>query len=134
MEKTFTIGTLASSAGVNVQTVRYYERRGLLPPLRRNTSGYRLYDEGAVRILRFILRAKELGFTLVEIKELLSLSVSSPASCDRVRDKALYKLRVVEGKLKALNSVRDVLRELITACDNQRFTEECPILRVLEGE
>lgn len=132
MDKEFTIGALAQSAGVNVQTVRYYERRGFLFPAGRKPSGYRLYDEESLKRLKFIRRAKEIGFTLVEIKELLDLNLESTAACDRVKERTVRKLKDVEDKMKALGSVRMVLKELIVACEKRRPTEKCPILKTIE--
>lgn len=142
MDATFTIGTLARRAGVEVQTVRYYERRGLLPPVARKRSGYRLYDEGSLKRLQFIRRAKELGFTLKECGELLALRVAGlkvdglrvdgRADCEKVRGRAEAKLRDVEGRIKSLKSVRGVLEELVVACKKRRPSEECPILRCIE--
>jgi len=134
MKKYLTIGRLASALGVNVQTVRYYERRGLLLPRERDNSGYRRYDEESVRRLRFIVRAKALGFTLLEIKDLLNLRVQGSASCERVRVRASEKLMVVEEKVRALISLQEVLQGLVDSCDKRSATEECPILRVLDGE
>ncbi len=134
MEDTFTIGELAKRAGVNVQTVHYYERRGLLLPDGRKPSGYRLYDGGSLKRLLFIRHAKELGFTLDEIKALLELKVESTLACERVREKALVKLRDVEKKIEALKSVEKVLRELVEACERRSPTEACPILKAIEAE
>ncbi len=132
MEAMFTIGTLARRGGVEVQTVLYYERRGLLPPVGRRASGYRVYDEGSLKRLRFIRRAKELGFTLKECGELLALRVEGEADCDGVRGRAEAKLRDVEGRIRTLNAVRGVLKDLVGACKKRRPSDECPILRSIE--
>ncbi|MFQ5442278.1 MAG: heavy metal-responsive transcriptional regulator [Thermodesulfobacteriota bacterium] len=134
MKKNLTIGRLAATAGVNVQTVRYYERRGLLMPAGRKASGYRLYGADSVRRIKFIRRAKELGFTLDEIKGLLDLRVESPSSCAKVKKKASEKLEVVEERIKALKSVKRVLKGLVDSCEKRRSTEECPILKTIEKE
>ncbi|MFQ5465056.1 MAG: heavy metal-responsive transcriptional regulator [Thermodesulfobacteriota bacterium] len=132
MEGTFTIGELAGRAGVNVQTVHYYERRGLLLPVGRKGSGYRVYDEAALTRLRFIRHAKGLGFTLEEIRGLLDLSLDTTASCESVREKAALKLKDVKERIKTLESVGRVLEELVEACNKRRPTEKCPILRIME--
>lgn len=137
MEKLFTIGELARRADVNLQTVRYYERRNLLLPSGRKASGYRLYGEGALKRLLFIRHAKELGFTLEEIRGLLDLRVEPGGNlgkCEMVRAKAEAKKSAVEDRIKALESVRKVLIELIDCCRKHLPTEECPILRAIEEE
>ncbi|MBI2411703.1 MAG: heavy metal-responsive transcriptional regulator [Deltaproteobacteria bacterium] len=135
MNGLFTIGELARRAGVNLQTIRYYERRKLLFPAERKASGYRFYDEGALKRLVFIRRAKELGFTLEEIRELLGLRVepaSSKEACERVKSKARAKMKSIENRIAALESVRKILKDLLNCCDKRRPTEECPILRAME--
>lgn len=132
MSERITIGILAKLAGVNIQTVRYYERRGILNPSAKTGSGYRLYGDRELRRLQFIQHAKELGFTLKEIGELLQLGVTSKSSCDSVRKKAGDKLKIVEEKIEALDSMRSVLEDLITACKGRKITEECPILKSIE--
>lgn len=132
MDKEFTIGVLARSAGVNVQTVHYYERRGFLFPVGRKPSGYRLYDDESLKRLKFIRRAKEIGFTLKEIKELLDLNIASPAACARVKEQTERKLGSVEEKMEALGSIKKALEDLIVACEKRRPTEKCPILKTIE--
>ncbi len=135
MEGQFTIGGLAGRAGVNLQTIRYYERRGLLSPVGRKESGYRVYGLDTLKRLQFIRQAKELGFTLEEIRGLLDLRIEpaqSKDACERVREKTSVKLKTVEEKLKTLTSVRKVLKELLNACDRRSPTEQCPILKAME--
>src|SRR5574341_433884 len=127
-----TIGQLAKEVGVNVQTVRYYERRGLLSPSAREPSGYRLYGTNEVLRLHFIKNAQALGFTLQEIAELLGLRVSSTARCGDVQGKAQAKLKQVEGKLRDLRAMAQALRGLINACKAGQPTDRCPILQSLE--
>ncbi|MFQ5736460.1 MAG: heavy metal-responsive transcriptional regulator [Thermodesulfobacteriota bacterium] len=134
MNGEFTIGVLARSAGVNIQTVRYYERRGLFSPVGRTPAGYRLYDEGSVKRLKFIRRAKDIGFTLEEIQGLLDLSLESEAVCVQVKGRTVRKLKTVEERIAALESVRKVLQEMIVACDRRRPTEKCPILKTMEED
>jgi len=128
-----TIGQLAKSVGVNIETVRYYERRKLLMPTARKPSGYRLYGEDVARRLRFIKNAQALGFTLEEIAGLLNLRVDSEARCGDVQRRAQAKLAKVEAKLKDLESMARVLRSLIRSCKAGQPTDRCPILKSLEA-
>lgn len=130
--RSLTIGRLATEAGVGIDTVRYYERAGLLPPPPRRASGYREYPADAVARLRFIRRAKELGFTLVEIGELLQLSGRGGVA--EIRAAARHKLDVVEHKLAELQRVRDALHTLTEACPGHGPAQHCPILRALSDE
>lgn len=129
-----TIGRLAQEVGVNLETVRYYERRGLLPAPPRSLSGYRLYPTEAARRLRFIQRAKDLGFSLREIKELLSLRVSPRTSRKEIRQKAEVKITDVRAKIQSLESIEKSLRRLTKACGGCGPVSECPILENLDGE
>ena len=132
MTSDLTIGKLAKAAGVNVQTVRYYERRKLLPPTMRTSSGYRLYGDEALKRLLFIKNAQALGFTLQEIAELLNLRVSSIARCGDVKRKAQIKLAIVEDKVRDLKALARALRSLIETCQAGQPTDRCPILRSME--
>ena len=125
-------GDLAKLAEVNAQTLRYYERRGLLLKPKRTESGYRLYDEDAVRRIRFIKKAQDLGFTLAEISELLSLEVEEQTACEDIREKAQAKLTEIDGKVRDLTRIRKTLAKLIEACAARKSTEACPILDSLE--
>lgn len=127
-----TIGRLAKAVGVNVQTVRYYERLNLLGPTARKPSGYRLYGPEEERRLRFIKNAQALGFTLHEIAELLNLRVSSAARCGDVQQRAHTKLKQVEAKVRDLQDLARALRNLIGACEAGQPTDRCPILKSLE--
>jgi MerR family mercuric resistance operon transcriptional regulator/MerR family gold-responsive transcriptional activator of gol and ges genes len=129
-----TIGQLAKSVGVNVQTVRYYERRRLLIPSDRKPSGYRLYGDEAIRRLRFIKNAQALGFTLREIAELLNLRITSAARCGDVQRRAQAKLGQVEAKVRDLRALVQALRRLIKDCRAGQPTDRCPILKALEDE
>ncbi len=131
---TITIGQVASGAGVNVQTVRYYERRGLLPKAPRTPGGYRTYDTEAVARLRFIKRAQDLGFSLEEITELLELRVEHGAACAAVEAKAKDKIAMVEKKIDELQRIKAVLYELSRACDLREPTSDCPILEALSED
>jgi MerR family mercuric resistance operon transcriptional regulator/MerR family gold-responsive transcriptional activator of gol and ges genes len=129
-----TIGQLAKVSGVNVQTVRYYERRNLLHPTDRKPSGYRLYDGASLKRLRFIKNAQALGFTLQEIAELLNLRASSKARCGDVQRKAEAKLAQVEAKVRELQALARALQGLIRSCRAGQPTGQCPILTSLETE
>lgn len=128
------IGELAKRSGVGVETVRFYEREGLLPEPPRTGGGYRVYDAGAVRRVRFILRAKELGFTLAETKELLELRVIDPDACGDVEATARAKIAVVDARMQELERIRTVLGDLVRACAANERTGECPILDSLADE
>ncbi len=126
------IGQLAKRGGVGIDTVRYYERNGLLTPQTRLASGYRRYGELEVARLRFIRRAQALGFTLKEVKELLALSAQR--NVGRVKRSAQAKLADVQGRIAALERVRDGLANLIEACPGHGRAADCPILRALTEE
>ncbi len=128
-----TIGELAERAHVNRETVRYYERRRLLPRPSRSVSGYRVFADDAVRRLRFIRHAQELGFSLNEIRELLALRVKSADTCDRVRERAEAKIADIARKLRSLRHMKEALSELVSACGRRGRTRECPILDSLEA-
>lgn len=129
---TLTIGQLAASAGVNIQTVRYYERRGLLARPPRTQSGYRQYQSDSVDRLRFIKRAQDLGFSLVEIAELLALGVRHESACAPVAAKAREKIGIVERKIHELEGMKRTLERLVGACERREPTSDCPILEALE--
>jgi DNA-binding transcriptional MerR regulator len=133
-ETTLRIGELARRARVGVDTIRYYEKLGLLAPAARTRSGYRSFEPGSARRLRFIRHAQELGFTLEEIGELLALRLAPGGSCDKVRARAAERLVVIEHKLAHLVSLRDALATLVAACDERQPTAECPILEALDKE
>ncbi len=123
---------VASQAGVNVQTLRYYERRGILPEPQRSGSGYRSYDAQAVRTVRFIKGAQQVGFSLAEIDALLGLALGGPRSCDAARGLATEKIGVLEAKIARLSAMRDSLRRLIDTCDRSPDKRDCPILEAIE--
>jgi MerR family mercuric resistance operon transcriptional regulator len=128
-----TIGELARDAGVHVETVRYYERRGLLKQPRRS-SGWRRYGAGAFRVLRFVKRAQELGFSLDEVSELLSLrSSASVRTCNRVRARAQAKLAEIDAKIRDLTAIRRTIEQLAGACPDDGPAGACPILGALDG-
>lgn len=131
---TFKIGEVASRAGVNKETVRYYEKRGLIPEPDRRQSGYRIFTRRHIDQIKFIKRSQELGFTLSEIDELLGLRLDEDSSCGQVRSKAQAKLEDVETKIRDLERIHMVLGELIEECKADGTTGECVILNALEGE
>jgi MerR family copper efflux transcriptional regulator len=126
------IGTLAKRAGVGIDTVRYYERAGLLAPRARLASGYRRYSDLEVARLRFIRRAQALGFTLKEVRELLALSAHRDVG--RVKRSAQAKLADVEHRIAELERVRKGLTTLIAACPGHGRAADCPILQTLGGK
>lgn len=129
---TLRIGEVARRAGVNIQTLRYYERRGLLRKPPRTSSGYRQYPSEVVQLIRFVKRAQELGFTLKEIKELLRLRSDQRASCSEVRAAAAVKLRDIDNRIEALRRMRGALRILVVSCRHNTSVRECPILEALD--
>jgi MerR family copper efflux transcriptional regulator len=129
-----TIGAVAKRVGVAIDTIRYYEREGLLPEPERRASGYRSYDEGAVRQLRFIRRAKDLGFTLEEIRDLLALSADRHRGVKAVKQRAEQRLAAIDARIAELTRVRDGLEQLVDACPGHGSPDQCPILRALVDE
>ncbi|MGE3805886.1 MAG: MerR family DNA-binding protein [Gemmataceae bacterium] len=132
--KPLTIGQVARQAGVGVETVRFYERQGLLEDPPRRESGYRQYPEEVVGRIRFIKRAKDLGFSLKEIEELLALRVDPETSCAEVRSKAEEKIAEIEAKIQALQRIRKALVKLTAICLGRGPTRECPILEALDRD
>lgn len=128
-----TVSKLASRGGVNVTTIHYYERRGLLPKPSRTASGYRLYADDAVRRLRFIRQAQVLGFSLTEIQDLLSLRMQPDTTCADIRLLAKEKIAAVDRKIADLQRIRSALTKLAAACRGKGPTSECPILDALES-
>ena len=129
---TLTIGVLAKAAGVGVETVRFYERTGLLPEPPRTPAGYRQYPNDAVDRVKFIRRAQGLGFALREISELLDLRVDEVAACGPVEAQAREKLEQVAGKIEALRLMESALQSLVEACEAREPTGVCPILEELD--
>ena len=127
-----TIGQVAREGRVNVQTLRYYERRGLFPAMGRTGSGYRQYGDDAVRRLRFIKRAQDLGFSLKEITELLALRVRHGGRCEVVARRTHEKIHLVQGRIRELKRIQRTLERLAAACRSRSPTDDCPILEALE--
>lgn len=131
---TLKIGQLAKAAHVNIDTIRYYERRGLIPDPPRKRSGYREYSEEYVARIRFIRRAQDLGFSLEEIKELLALRIDSVETCGQVRQRAEEKVNAIEEKIEALQRMHTILSDLIRSCNQRELSGACPILDVLTSQ
>ncbi|HHK60563.1 MAG TPA: MerR family transcriptional regulator [Desulfobacterales bacterium] len=134
MQEGLTIGRLARQSGVGVETIRFYERQGLLPPPARTPANYRIYPEQDVRRLRFIRRAKALGFTLREIRELLDLRHRPDASKKEVRQRAEAKIADLDRRIEELARIRAALQHLVSACDGHGPATDCPILDALEHD
>jgi Hg(II)-responsive transcriptional regulator len=132
--KPLTIGQVARNADVGVETVRFYQREGLLQQPDRRASGYRQYDQGVVARLKFIRRAKELGFTLKEIRDLLSLRLDPSASRADVKLRAEAKIADVDKRIRSLRRMRKSLAKLTAMCSGHGTTTECPILEAMDGK
>lgn len=125
------IGQVAVQAGVHIQTLRYYERRGLLEEPERTRSGYREYPPETVRIIRFVKRAQDLGFTLGEVGDLLALR-KRPRDRRKVRAAAEAKLRDIDDKVRRLQSMRRALTTLVESCACSGAEVTCPIIEALD--
>lgn len=130
--KPLTIGQVARGAGIGIETIRFYERQGLLEPPPRRESGYRIFGEDSIRRLSFIKRAKELGFSLKEIGELLALQLDPSRNCRDVKRRTEAKLNDVQARIDSLKRMSKTLRKLVAACDGSGSTAHCPILEALE--
>ncbi len=124
---------VAKLGGVNVESIRFYEKLGLLAKPPRTTAGYRVFSADAVRRVRFIKRAQELGFSLKEIKELLALRLDPDTTCADVRRRAEEKLADIEQKIADLRLMTKTLTRLAAACPGRGVTGDCPILDSLDG-
>jgi MerR family mercuric resistance operon transcriptional regulator len=127
------IGEVAERGRVNLQTIRYYERERLLPEAPRLPSGYRMFSEDTVRRVRFIKRAQELGFTLAEIRELLSLRIDRKRSKAEVRNMAKAKIKDIDARIRVLGSMKAALERLTDKCSGHGTTSDCPILESLDS-
>ena len=125
---------LAERAGVNTQTLRYYERRGLLARPPRSTSGYRNYPNSAIELVRFVKRVQELGFTLDEATQLVQLAAGGPRACVSARALATARIGEIEQRLVDLQRMRDALAELVATCDLPRRDRRCSLLQALQTE
>jgi Hg(II)-responsive transcriptional regulator len=130
----YKIGKAAELAGVNKETIRYYERRNLIPEPDRMESGYRLFSKRHIDRIRFIKRAQELGFTLSEIQDLLNLIMDEHTTCSEIKQEAEMKYRDVVQKIKDLQRIKQTLTELIDSCSGSGPKGDCPILDALEAD
>ena len=128
MEKSLTIGVVAKQAGIGVETIRFYQREGLLTEPPKPETGFRQYPPETIERIRFIQRAKELGFTLAEIGTLLQLSASD---CTATRELTQQKLDAVRAKITDLQAMEAALDELVTTCKSSQPTDSCPIIAAL---
>ena len=129
-----TIGKVAQRAQVTADSIRFYEREGLIRPAGKSESGYRLYTEEAIRRIEFIKQAQECGFSLADIRELLELRSTDSACCDDIYRVSVEKKLQLERKIKALNAMSQALTRLIDMCSHDRKSlDECPILGALEA-
>lgn len=129
-----TIGKVAKRADVSIDTIRYYERHGLLSPAQKSGAGYRLYNDEAVRRLNFIKHAQHCGLSLAEIRQLLELKGQDDACCEDVRRLVVQKKRQLEQKIKSLKAMSQALSALIAICvDDAKPLDACPILAALEA-
>ena len=126
--KSLSIGQVASRTGVGIDTVRFYEREGLLQEPERRPSGYRQYDVSTVERLEYIRRAKELGFTLAEIRELLELSFVNHTCCDHVRQRADTKITEIEERIRSLQQMKRALGKIVQQCRAKNSADHCPLV------
>ena len=129
-----TIGRLAKQVGIGIETIRFYERQGLIEPPPRTESNYRLYPTEEAARLRFIKRAKNLGFTLSEIKELLFIRHDPNATKADIKNRTLNKIEDVKQKISDLTRIKMALEHLASSCDGHGPLEECPILEALDSD
>ncbi|MCA9469968.1 MAG: MerR family transcriptional regulator [Nitrospira sp.] len=122
------IGEVAKQAGVGIETIRFYERKGLLGKPPRTPGGYRVYPSEAVAKIQFIKRAKELGFSLLEIADLLSLATSPTATCADVKHRALAKVSAIQSRMTDLQRMRHALNRLVESCHGHGPIDHCPII------
>ncbi len=125
--KAMKIGEVARISGTGIETIRFYEREGLLLEPERRPSGYRQYDEATVERLNYIRQAKELGFTLAEIKELLELSFAH-SNCEHIRQRAEGKITDIESKIRSLQQMKRSLRKIVERCRAKDSTDDCPLV------
>ena len=131
MKPELNIGEVAAQAGVNRQTLRYYERRGILAEPERTAAGYRKYPSETVRVIRFIKRAQDLGFTLTEVEDLLT--IRDTRSRTRARALASAKLESIDSKVRDLLRMKAALETLVTTCACSGSASHCPILEAFDG-
>lgn len=130
---TLTRGEVAKLSGIGAEAIRFYENEGLISKPKRSESGYRLYSHQDVKRIQFIKQAKELGFSLKEIQELLALRVTPKNSCHNVKELALHKIETIEDKIRNLHRVKRALKKLVQSCRGKGPTSDCPILEAIES-
>ena len=128
------IGQIAKQSGVGIETIRYYERQGLLEEPERRPSGFRQYDQSVVARLQFIRRTKDLGFTLAEIKELLGLWFDATTRCEHVRQRAEQKIEDIDDKIRSLQRMKRSLKTVIQQCESRESFTECPLWEGLDAK
>lgn len=126
--KSMKIGEVARLSGVAIETIRFYEREGLLLKPERRPSGYRQYDESTVQRLEYIRRAKELGFTLAEIRDLLELSFAVHSNCDHIRHRAEAKITDIDSKIRNLQQMKHSLGRIVLRCQAGASADDCPLV------
>ena len=129
--ETYTIGQLAKETNVNLETIRYYEQRGLIPEPPRNPSGHRQYPEAAVIRTKFIRRTQAFGCTLNEISDILALRMEPGTTCRDIKSRVEAKIGAVEQKIADLEHIRDALLQMVSKCTGKGPVGECPILEAL---
>jgi MerR family copper efflux transcriptional regulator len=128
-----TIGQVAKAAGVGVETIRFYERKRLIPQPKRSTTGYRTYDQQIAQRVRFIRRAQGLGFSLAEVQQLLELRLDPRRSCSEVKAEAETKIEAIDSKITELRRMRKALHALAGSCSGEGPTSACPILDAIDN-
>ena len=128
------IGQIAKETGLNVQSIRFYEREGLLPSVDRSTSGYRIYQKDSIKRIQFIKHAQDVGFSLKEISELLSLKVNPDGSCNMVQQIAAEKLKQLDERLESIRRMKLTLSSMMDMCDEGLPARACPILEALDND
>ncbi|MBN9413064.1 MAG: MerR family transcriptional regulator [Candidatus Paracaedimonas acanthamoebae] len=134
LDKALTIKKIAQKAGVGIETIRFYERKSLLNKPHRTVSGYRIFSEQDIKRVRFIKKAQELGFSLAEIKELLSLKNNAFTARNDVYQKSLHKIQQIKEKIENLQKIKNSLEHLVGCCKGEGRIEECPIIEAFEGD
>ncbi len=130
--KGLTMSQLAKNAGVNIETIRYYERLGLISEPPRTESGYRSFPPEVVQRIKFIKRSQDLGFTLAEINKLITMTESESFGCREVREFASQKILEIELKIHDLQNIKNVLQDLASKCSEEGATNTCPIIEKLQ--
>jgi MerR family copper efflux transcriptional regulator len=133
-EAVLTRGKLAQATGVHIETIRFYEKKGILTQPERSAAGYRQYDGNSVKQIHFIQRAQDLGFTLTEISELLKLRDTPERSSGEVRKMAQEKIAVIDDKIRDLRAMRKALQKVTQECDGKTALSCCPIMAAMEGK